>query len=165
RRGPAPAVRPVLPRRRRPGWRDGPRARDRRLDRGTARRSDRGREPPGGRRPVHGPAPVGPARGGVERLDFSTVSSTSTGGAGWPIFGRDADDVAWRPDPAAAEASRLARFLRSTGEPSLESLQAGAAADSGGVWGAAADDIGIAWQRRPHEVLDLSDGPAWARWW
>ena len=93
------------------------------------------------------------------------MRSTSTGGAGWPIFGRDADDVAWRPDPAAAEASRLARFLRSTGEPSLDALQARAAADPAWFWGAAADDIGVAWQRRPREVLDLHGGPAWARWW
>ena len=82
-----------------------------------------------------------------------------------PIFGRDAEDVAWRPDPAEAAASRLARFLRSTGEPTLEALQARASADPGWFWGAAADDIAVAWQRRPREVLDLSGGPAWARWW
>jgi acetyl-CoA synthetase len=93
------------------------------------------------------------------------VRSTSSGGASWPIFGRDADDVAWRPDPAAAEASRLAGFLRSTGEPSLDALQARAVADPAWFWGAATDDIGLAWQRRPREVLDLSGGPAWARWW
>ena len=66
-----------------------------------------------------------------------------------PIFGRDGAGVAWRPDPEAAEASRLAGFLRATGEPSLESLQARAVADPGWFWGAAADDIGIAWERRP----------------
>jgi acetyl-CoA synthetase len=93
------------------------------------------------------------------------VRSSSNRDSAWPIFGRDAADVAWRPDPAAAEASRLARFLRATGEPSLAALQARAAADPGWFWGAAADDIGVAWQRRPREVLDLSGGPAWARWW
>jgi acetyl-CoA synthetase len=93
------------------------------------------------------------------------VRSTSNGDGAWPIFGRDADGVAWRPEPAAAEASRLARFLRATGEPSLDALQARAAADPAWFWGAAADDIGVAWQRRPREVLDLSAGRAWARWW
>ena len=83
----------------------------------------------------------------------------------WPIFGRDADGVAWRPDPAAADASRLAGFLRATGEPSLQALQARAAADPAWFWGAAADDIAIPWTRRPRDVLDLSAGPAWARWW
>ena len=83
----------------------------------------------------------------------------------WPIFGRDGHGVAWRPSPELARDARLARFLRSTGEPSLDALQARAVADPGWFWGAAADDIGIAWRRRPREVVDLSGGPAWARWW
>jgi acetyl-CoA synthetase len=82
-----------------------------------------------------------------------------------PIFGRDSPDAAWRPTPELLQDSRLARFLHATGEPSLEALQARAVADPGWFWGAAADDIGIAWQRRPSEVLDASRGPAWARWW
>ena len=82
-----------------------------------------------------------------------------------PIFGRDAPDVAWRPTPELVRESRLARFLRATGERSLETLQARAVASPGWFWGAAADDIGVAWQRRPGEVLDASRGAAWARWW
>src|SRR6478736_1828456 len=82
-----------------------------------------------------------------------------------PIFGRDGDGIAWRPTPDVADATRLAGFLRATDEPSLEALQARAVADPGWFWGAAADDIGIAWDRRPTQVLDLADGPAWARWW
>ncbi len=93
------------------------------------------------------------------------MRSTSNGDARWPIFGRDGDGVAWRPDPAVAAASRLAGFLRATGEPSLDALQARAVADPGWFWGAAADDIGVAWTRKPSTVLDLADGPAWARWW
>ncbi|HEY4634775.1 MAG TPA: acetyl-coenzyme A synthetase N-terminal domain-containing protein, partial [Candidatus Limnocylindrales bacterium] len=83
----------------------------------------------------------------------------------WPIFGRDGPDVAWRPDPAAAEAARLTRFLRATGEPSLDALQARAVTDPGWFWGAAAEDIAVAWQRPPRSVVDTSGGPAWARWW
>ncbi len=83
----------------------------------------------------------------------------------WPIFGRDAAGVAWRPGPETVEAARLTRFLRSTGESTLDALQAHATADPGWFWGAASDDIGIAWGRRPREVLDLTGGPAWARWW
>jgi acetyl-CoA synthetase len=81
------------------------------------------------------------------------------------MFGRDAPDVAWRPDPAVAADARLARFLRATGEPSLDALQARAAADPAWFWGAAADDIGVAWARRPHQIADFSGGPAWTRWW
>ena len=76
-----------------------------------------------------------------------------------PIFGRDSPDAAWRPTPELLQDSRLARFLRATGEPSLDALQARAVADPGWFWGAAADDIGIAWQRRPSEVLDASRRP------
>jgi acetyl-CoA synthetase len=83
----------------------------------------------------------------------------------WPTFGRDADGVAWRPTPALLAESRLARFLRATGEPSLEALQARAVADPGWFWGAAAEDLGIAWGRPPDRTLDASRGPAWARWW
>ena len=83
----------------------------------------------------------------------------------WPIFGRDGDGVAWRPTEELLHESQLARFLRSTGEPSLEALQARAVADPGWFWGAAADDLRIAWDRRPSGVVDLSRGPASARWW
>ncbi len=73
--------------------------------------------------------------------------------------------MAWRPEPGVATAARLARFLKVTGEPSLDALQARATADPGWFWGAAADDIEVAWKRRPREIVDLSGGPAWARWW
>lgn len=82
-----------------------------------------------------------------------------------PIFGRDAADVAWRPSPELLAESRLATFLRRTGERDLASLQARAAADPAWFWGAAADDIGVAWRRRPTAILDASGGPAWTRWW
>jgi acetyl-CoA synthetase len=83
----------------------------------------------------------------------------------WPIFGRDGDDVAWRPDPGLAAEARLARFLRSTGEATLDALQARAAADPAWFWGAATDDIALPWTRRPRQVADLTNGPAWVRWW
>jgi acetyl-CoA synthetase len=85
--------------------------------------------------------------------------------ADWPTFGRDVPDAAWRPGPEQSQTSRLAAFLRSTGQPDLEGLQRRAAADPAWFWGAAADDIGIAWQRRPTSILDISRGVEWARWW
>jgi acetyl-CoA synthetase len=85
--------------------------------------------------------------------------------ADWPTFGRDVPDSAWRPRPDALAATRLGRFMRATGEPDLEALQARAADDPAWFWAAAADDIGLAWQRRPTQTLDLTEGPAWARWW
>ncbi len=83
----------------------------------------------------------------------------------WPTFGRDVPDAAWRPGPEQLERSRLAVFLRSTGLRDLEALQSRAADDPAWFWGAAADDLAIAWQRPPARVLDLSGGPEWSRWW
>lgn len=83
----------------------------------------------------------------------------------WPRFGRDVPEAAWRPRPASAAESRLGRFLRSTGEPQLEALQAHAERDPAWFWGAAVDDLGLAWQRRPTQVLDAAGGVEWSRWW
>jgi acetyl-CoA synthetase len=83
----------------------------------------------------------------------------------WPIFGRDVRDAAWRPAPEQLEGSRLARFVRATAVPDLEALQRRAETDPAWFWGAAADDLEIAWQRRPASVLDASRGPEWSRWW
>ncbi len=83
----------------------------------------------------------------------------------WPTFGRDVPDAAWRPGPAELTGSRLARFVHATGLPNLTALQVRAAADPAWFWGAAADDLGLPWQRRPRQILDSIGGPAWTRWW
>ncbi|MEX2547444.1 MAG: AMP-binding protein [Chloroflexota bacterium] len=83
----------------------------------------------------------------------------------WPIFGRDVPDAAWRPAPDAATGTRLGRFISAAGEPDLEALQRHAERDPAWFWGAAADDLGLAWQRRPSGVLDSSRGVEWSRWW
>ncbi len=81
------------------------------------------------------------------------------------IFGRDVPDAAWRPGPDVLAESRAAGLLHALDAPDLETLQARATADPGWFWGAAVDDLGLAWQRRPRQALDLSDGIEWARWW
>jgi acetyl-CoA synthetase len=83
----------------------------------------------------------------------------------WPIFGRDVPDAAWRPALDAAMTTRLGRFIRAAGERDLESLQRHAEHDPAWFWAAAADDLQLAWQRRPSQTLDLSRGPQWSRWW
>jgi acetyl-CoA synthetase len=83
----------------------------------------------------------------------------------WPIFGRDVADAAWRPVADAGRTTRLGRFLMASGERDLDSLQRHAEHDPAWFWGAAADDLGVAWQRRPSSILDISRGVEWSRWW
>src|SRR5205085_3065226 len=82
-----------------------------------------------------------------------------------PIFGRDVADVAWRPTAGLLAESRLGRFLRRTGEPNLEALQARAVADPAWFWSLAVDDLRLPWDRPPTQVMDASGGPEWTRWW
>jgi len=80
-------------------------------------------------------------------------------------FARLGSEAAWSPDAALLSESRAARFVRTSGEASLDALQRRAIADPAWFWGAAADDLGLTWQRRPTQVLDLERGVPWARWW
>ncbi len=97
----------------------------------------------------------------MARRDPSSAAAQET----WPLIGREAPDVAWRPTPELAATARLARLLRITDQPDFASLQARAARDPAWFWGAAIDELGLAWQRRPREVLDLTHGAPWATWW
>lgn len=83
----------------------------------------------------------------------------------WPIFGRDVPGAAWRPVKDAASATRLGQFIRATGEPSLDALQRHSERDADWFWTAAVDDLQLAWQRKPSQIVDLSRGPEWSRWW
>jgi len=82
-----------------------------------------------------------------------------------PWFARPDADAVWRPDPERLADSRLARFLATTGLPDLDALQARAVEDPAWFWGAAVDDLGLAWARQPATTLALDRGPAFARWW
>lgn len=84
---------------------------------------------------------------------------------GWPTFGRDVIDGAWRPSAEDLLDSRLAAFLKQSGEPDLTALQLHAERDPAWFWAAAAQDLDLDWQRHPAEVLDLQGGLEWARWW
>ena len=63
------------------------------------------------------------------------------------------------PDGRAPRRLPAGRFLRATGLPDLEALQARAVDDPAWFWGAAADDLALDWQRRPSQILDLSRRP------
>jgi acetyl-CoA synthetase len=74
-------------------------------------------------------------------------------------------DVIWRPDPAVAERSRLARFMSAHGIAGFPELLERAAADLPWFWDATVRDLGVRFARPYERVLDTSDGIEWARWW
>ena len=74
------------------------------------------------------------------------------------VFGHDVPDAAWRPSPGNLTDSRIARFIHGLGVDELEDLQGRAVEDPAWFWAAAADDLGLDWQRRPTRTLDAHAG-------
>ncbi|MBA2489159.1 MAG: AMP-binding protein, partial [Chloroflexi bacterium] len=93
------------------------------------------------------------------------ATSAGRNSNGWPIFGRDVAAAAWRPSADLLADSRLARLLALSGEADLADLQRHAERDPAWFWATAVEDLALAWQRPFHEVVDLSHGPEWTRWW
>jgi acetyl-CoA synthetase len=80
-------------------------------------------------------------------------------------FARPDAEAVWRPDAGLLADARVAGFVRGLGLPTLDAVQERAVEDPAWFWGAAADDLGLTWQRRPTQVLDVSRGVPFARWW
>ncbi|HEY3368733.1 MAG TPA: AMP-binding protein [Symbiobacteriaceae bacterium] len=70
----------------------------------------------------------------------------------------------WRPSPETIADARITTFLRRCELPSLEALQAKAAADPGWFWEQVAIDVDLDWYEPPKAALDLSGGVPWATW-
>jgi acetyl-CoA synthetase len=74
------------------------------------------------------------------------------------------DEVAWRPGAAEWERSRLARFMRAHGCATVDELRARAAEEPAWFWERLVQALDITWDPPPSQVLDLSEGKPWARW-
>jgi len=73
-------------------------------------------------------------------------------------------EIAWRPSPDVIARSRLTAFMRRHQLPSFAALLDRSTADPEWFWPAVFDDLGIEFYEPFRQVLDLSKGPAWARW-
>ena len=73
-------------------------------------------------------------------------------------------DIIWRPDPATASRTRIARFMRRHGLPTLEALQRRSVEDLEWYWDAVSQDLGWVWSSPYDRVADLSRGIQWPRW-
>src|SRR5262245_58904350 len=110
--------------------------------------------------------PGGPAAGrdrpgrGSTLEDNVVEHQTSSVDAGSPFSG----EIAWRPGEDALKRSRLLRLMRSNGIATLDELRRRAVADVAWFWDAVVRDLGLEFERPYEQVLDLSQGKPWARW-
>ncbi len=74
------------------------------------------------------------------------------------------DPIVWRPSPDLVAQSRLTAFMARHGLNSLDELQRRSVTDIAWFWNAVLEDLGIRFTRPYTQVVDLSRGPAWARW-
>jgi len=79
--------------------------------------------------------------------------------------GRPAENaIVWQPAPDVIERANITRFMRRTGAATLEELWALARGDIAGFYATLADELALSWFDPPREVLDLSRGMPFARW-
>src|SRR5260370_41545228 len=74
-------------------------------------------------------------------------------------------DVIWEPSPDVIAKSRLKRFMDQHGIDTFPELLRRADEDIEWFSDAAIKDIDIAFYRHYDQVVDLSAGKEWAKWW
>jgi acetyl-CoA synthetase len=80
-----------------------------------------------------------------------------------PIDSLEHLDVAWTPAPDAFWTTPVGGLARRLGVSSFAGLAERLAQDPGGFWGAVSADLGVPWTTPFTQALDLTDGPAWPR--
>src|SRR5205814_1173283 len=73
-------------------------------------------------------------------------------------------DIVWRPSAAYIARSRLRRFMDAQGIGDFAALLGRAAADPAWFWDATVKDLELEWIKPYEQVLDLSAGLPWPRW-
>lgn len=72
--------------------------------------------------------------------------------------------IVWRPDAETIARAQLTRFLKQTGETTLEALQARSAGDPGWFTEQLLEFLQLPWDRPYSRVMDTSRGIEWTRW-
>ncbi len=73
-------------------------------------------------------------------------------------------DVIWSPTQIQIQSSRIQAFIDRVGAGDLDDLQRRAALDPAWFWGQVEQDLGIHWYHPYDQVLDVSAGVPWSRW-
>ena len=74
-------------------------------------------------------------------------------------------DVIWEPPPEVVERSRLQRFMTRHGIGSFAELVERSGRDYAWFWDAMIHDLGIHFYKGYEQVVDVSKGVPWAKWW
>src|SRR5437879_3001147 len=72
-------------------------------------------------------------------------------------------EFAWTPTEAHLESSRLLRFIRARGLATIDDLRQRSVADPAWFWDAVVRDLDLQFFRPYEQVVDLSRGLPWAR--
>ena len=71
----------------------------------------------------------------------------------------------WHPPREVAENSNVKAFMDRMGFKTYSDLVRKSISEYKWFWGNLPDWLGVEWFREPREVVDLSRGPEWARWY
>ncbi len=74
------------------------------------------------------------------------------------------DEIVWNPTEEHLQRSRLMRFIREHGLTGYDDLLAKSVSDPDWYWDAVVKHLGIEWYQPYDQVLDVSRGLAWPRW-
>ena len=70
----------------------------------------------------------------------------------------------WEPSPEFAASTNVRRFMDRLGTPTLAEFLRYSTDNLEEFWAAVADEVGIEWTEPYRQVLDVSRGVEWARW-
>jgi acetyl-CoA synthetase len=73
-------------------------------------------------------------------------------------------DFAWEPTPAYIDDANVTRLMRRHGIDDFASLLARSQEEPAWFWNAVVEDLGIEFFEPYESVLDVTNGPAWPRW-
>ncbi len=71
----------------------------------------------------------------------------------------------WIPPREVVDNANVTRFMEKLGISKYSDLVRKSVREHSWFWGILPDIIGVEWFREPREVVDLSNGPEWAKWY
>ena len=76
----------------------------------------------------------------------------------------DVSDVVWSPSPERVERANITRLVRRLGCADYHDLHRVSIEEPERFWPELIDDLGLAFSQPWERVVDVSDGPEWAKW-